>query len=529
MNGAGLGFLREMTLRKRLLLTLACMALVLVLPGLYAMERLDEIRDIAFELKAEHGSAKVALGRLEAGLGQVDANLRSYVAEPGPESRAGVFETLGRTRTELSELEKAGYAEDAAATMAALEHLEYVILRLERLVYANDLSGATDFFFEEIQPVLADARASLSKVSEAVDLRSDLATERAAELSSTTAKAIPLALLMSLGLAIAIGILIIRTFITPLQQLRGAMARVAQGEFQAPPELSAERVDELGDLNRSFISMTEELAELHRLRAEFVSIVTHDLKTPINVLSGYSEMLQEGLYGELSDPQREALTAMEEQAGVLMEQVGQLVNLSRYEAGAFRLLLELTYLADICTGLERTFEALARQKGIRFEVELDPQAPEKIEVDADRLRNEVLGNLLGNAFKFTPSGGRVSVRIRPDMPRRDRVVIEVSDSGVGIPVHELPQVFDMYYQGQSGTRTKGSGIGLAIAKEIVEMHGGEIGVQSREGRGTSFRVTLPVAQKGQEEPIDASQTAASPDAAKRAAETDQPPDLKLVG
>lgn len=487
-------FVRELTLRRRLVLTLSCMAVVLVLPALYAIQRLDEVRDIAFELKTEHGAADVALSRLETGLGQIDASLRSYIADPSPESRAGVFERLGNARTQLSDLELAGYGDEALETTAAVTRLESATLRLERLVYGGDVTAATDFFFEEVRPVLEMVASSLIPISAAVDLRSEAATERAAEVSSSSASTIPFAVLISLGLAIAIGILIIGRLITPLQQLRRAMAKVAQGEFEAPPELAADRGDELGDLNRSFVSMTEQLAELNRLKAQFVSIVTHDLKTPINVLGGYTEMLREDIDGELSADQQSALAAMEEQIRVLLEQVNQLVNLSRYESGAFRIEMEDLYLADLQTSLQRAFEALAQQKGIRFEITVDPKTPSIIEVDGDRLRNEVLGNLLGNAFKFTESGGRIVVRMRPDLPRRDRVVIEVSDSGVGIPADELPHVFEMYYQGESGVRAKGSGIGLAIAHEIVEIHGGEIGVQSEEGAGTTFRVTLPVLQ-----------------------------------
>jgi signal transduction histidine kinase len=485
-------FVKEMTLRRGLVLTLSCMALVLVLPALYAIQRLDEIRDIAFELKTEHGAAEVALSRLETGLGQVDASLRSYIADPSPESRAGVFETLGNARTQLADLEVAGYGDEAAETTASVTRLETVTLQLERLVYGGEVAAATDFFFEEVRPVLEKVEFSLAPISAAVDLRSEAATERAAEVSSSSATTIPFAVLISLGFAVVIGVLIVGRLVTPLQQLRRAMAKVAQGEFEAPPELIAERGDELGDLNRSFVSMTQQLAELNRLKAEFVSIVTHDLKTPINVLGGYTEMLREDMYGELSEDQQSALEAMEEQVGVLLEQVNQLVNLSRYESGAFRIDMEELYLVDLQTSLQRAFEALAQQKGIRFEIEVDPKTPSIIEVDGDRLRNEVLGNLLGNAFKFTESGGRIVVRMRPDLPRRDRVVIEVSDSGVGIPADELPHVFEMYYQGESGARAKGSGIGLAIAHEIVEIHGGEIGVQSEEGAGTTFRVTLPV-------------------------------------
>jgi signal transduction histidine kinase len=235
--------------------------------------------------------------------------------------------------------------------------------------------------------------------------------------------------------------------------------------------------------------MTTQLQELNRLKAEFVSKTSHNLKTPINVIGGYAEMLADGLYGELDARQAEAVGGIQEQVDALTTQVRQLVDLSRMEAHAFTVRPQQVYVADLLLGIQRSFEALARQRDIDFRIDTDPSAPATIFGDEDRLRNEVLGNLLANAFKFSESGDRVTLRATGT---GGRLVIEVSDTGVGIEPASLERIFDRYYQTGNGRRAAGSGLGLAIAREVVSRHGGQITVSSGEGEGTTFRVDLPV-------------------------------------
>src|SRR5690606_34408936 len=136
-----------------------------------------------------------------------------------------------------------------------------------------------------------------------------------------------------------------------------------------------------------------------------------------------------------------------------------------------------------------TFQVLSVQRAIAFEVKVSPALPETVIWDVDRV-NEVMGNLLSNAFKFTPAGGRVGLRAQP---QGHRVMLEVSDSGAGIPESQLPHVFRKFYQAdnQGAAAIKGTGLGLAIAREIVEAHGGEIFVESTRGIGTVFTLLLP--------------------------------------
>jgi two-component system sensor histidine kinase ResE len=139
--------------------------------------------------------------------------------------------------------------------------------------------------------------------------------------------------------------------------------------------------------------------------------------------------------------------------------------------------------------VDRSFGVLARKKNIDFTVDVDASVPRSIPGDPDRITDQVLGNLLSNALKFTPEGGAVAVRAWSD---KDLLRIEVRDSGEGIPREDLPHIFDKFYQVSQQARTKGAGLGLAIALEVVEAHGGTIDVDSQPGRGTTFTINIPL-------------------------------------
>jgi signal transduction histidine kinase len=235
--------------------------------------------------------------------------------------------------------------------------------------------------------------------------------------------------------------------------------------------------------------MATQLSELERLRAEFVGVASHELKTPINVIIGYLELLQEGIYGEISTKQREILATLTKQANTLTRLVKRLLDISRFEASGGKIDVRRVDLKRLLTTLEDSFSVLAKQREIAFSVNHGDGLPPSVMWDEDRI-NEVLGNLISNAFKFTERGGRVSLTV---MPSDGRVSITVTDSGAGISADQLPHIFDKFYQAnnQAQAATKGTGLGLAIAKEIVEAHGGQISAESQVGKGSTFAVTLP--------------------------------------
>jgi hypothetical protein len=207
------------------------------------------------------------------------------------------------------------------------------------------------------------------------------------------------------------------------------------------------------------------------------------------------QLLEEGVFGPVPEKQKEILATIENQGHTLTRLVRHLLDISRFEAGVGRLEPRPFALWEFMRDLERAFDVLARQREVQFSIRRTDDVPDTVIWDYDRM-NEVVGNLLTNAFKFTGRGGRVELTVDKD---GDNVLLEVRDTGAGIAADELPRVFDKFYQAgnQSAAATKGTGLGLAIAKSIVEAHGGTIGCESIPGTGTAFSIIMPeqVAQR----------------------------------
>jgi signal transduction histidine kinase len=316
------------------------------------------------------------------------------------------------------------------------------------------------------------------------------ATNETLNAERLVAGALPIALLV----ALAIGIWLLGSISRPVYALERGMHAIAEGDLDHDLGITPNQREEFGRLAASYQTMARQLAELERIRAEFVGVASHELKTPINVIIGYLELLQEGIYGELPPKQKEVLHTITKQANTLTRLVKRLLDISRFEAGGGKVDVREVDLRRFLTTLESSFSVLANQRDISFTVNHGEDLPRNVYWDEDRI-NEVLGNLLSNAFKFTPRGGKVALSVGAE---ENKITITVADTGAGISAAQLPHIFDKFFQAdnQAQAATKGTGLGLAIAKEIVVAHGGEITVESTVGEGTIFVVTLPIEPKG---------------------------------
>jgi signal transduction histidine kinase len=298
-----------------------------------------------------------------------------------------------------------------------------------------------------------------------------------------------IALVLALILAAATAYWLTRSVSRPIYELRSGMRAVADGDLTYRVRVDPSRSDELGQLATSFREMTQQLSELDKLKAEFVSVASHELKTPINVMIGYLQLLDEGMYGPVDQRQLEVHQTLVLQANTLLRLVRQLLDVSRFEAGGGRLEPRVVRIDGLLADLERAFHVLAVQREIAFRIHRCDGLPDEVFWDLDRI-NEVLGNLLSNAFKFTPHGGTVELTVDPV---DSGVRMRVRDTGAGIPPDQVPRIFEKFYQAdnQADARTAGTGLGLAIAKQIVEAHGGSITCESTLGVGTTFSLSLP--------------------------------------
>jgi signal transduction histidine kinase len=248
---------------------------------------------------------------------------------------------------------------------------------------------------------------------------------------------------------------------------------------------------QLEESNRELNEANAKLRELSELKEEFLALTTHDLRSPLTVISGVINFFTSGRLGDLTPEQKNMVSMMERNTQNLIELVNDLLDASKLESGTMRLDMASIELAGMVAELREQMLPMAREKEITLNASLPDDLP-PLRADRAKLRR-VLVNLLSNALKFTPRGGRIEVTAAPD---GEIVRVSVADTGVGIPPEDLARLFDKYEQARSrATRSeKGTGLGLYITRQLVELHGGEISVTSEVGRGSTFSFTVPIAE-----------------------------------
>ncbi|NPV06821.1 MAG: PAS domain S-box protein [Anaerolineae bacterium] len=232
-----------------------------------------------------------------------------------------------------------------------------------------------------------------------------------------------------------------------------------------------------------------ERLKLEQMKSEFVASVSHELRSPLAAIMGYTEIVLDGGPGELSPLQRDFLETVYESSQRLEWLINDLLDVSRMETGRYTLKKQQVALPEVIERAVEQVRPAAADRGVTLVLEVDRALPPLV-ADARRL-GQVLDNLLGNAVKFTPAGGRVTLVARPD---ESGVVVEVRDTGIGIPEEDLPRVFERFYRARNvaGEDRGGTGLGLYIVRSIVEAHQGTLEVESRLNRGSTFRVHLPL-------------------------------------
>jgi signal transduction histidine kinase/CheY-like chemotaxis protein len=297
-----------------------------------------------------------------------------------------------------------------------------------------------------------------------------------------------------------------RRNVTPFTDVETALIKVISNQAAISIENATlytemhSQMEEIASKNDELENANVQIQEVSRLKSEFLANMSHELRTPLNSILGFSEILKDNLGGVLTEEQRlDCLESIHASGEHLLQLINDVLDMSKIEAGKMELFLEEFIVDSTFREVITIVKSLASKKSIELDLVIEP---EDLRVYADKSKvKQILYNYLSNAIKFTPEDGKIKVqaKLRPDA---QDVLVEVSDTGVGIPAEHLDKVWGEFYmvQGQH-QKQKGTGLGLALVRKLVELHGGQVGVKSQEGTGSVFTFTIPL-QSGK---VDGSQ------------------------
>ncbi len=426
--------------------------------------------------------------------------------------RVRIINVNGKILFDSAELQEGNgqrEARDPERWIEGADRLE-AIKRLELTsLHARDARGRE--VLEVIAPYIEDWGRHRLSVSYAVSY--DNLQPNINRLILTTVGLTVISMFVSVLLSVALSTRITR----PLEQLTAGARGLAEGHFDrrlaihsGGDELSVlastfnhmterlkQNVEQLEESNKKLAGVNEELKELDRMKSDLLANVSHELRTPLTAIKGYTDYILDGKLGSITEKQERGLVVVQRNLERLSKSINALLDFSRMDAGRIALNIQPFSLLQLVEQIHGTLRSELEKKHVGFQLQVPSDLPPVIG-DRDKL-SQVIENLVINAIKFTPEGGRISVGAeRALVDARTSARVHVSDTGIGIPEQQMAKIFNRFHQvdGSTTRRFGGVGLGLAIVKSILDAHGTTVVVESEVGKGTSFRFVLPLLDKG---------------------------------
>lgn len=297
---------------------------------------------------------------------------------------------------------------------------------------------------------------------------------------------------IAVAIALFLGLILTRQITLPIRALTKGAHQIAEGKLSY--RVKANSKDELGELAQSFNSMASSLDKVEQSRRRMTADIAHELRTPLTIIEGTVDAMLDGIY----KPDKEHLTSIKEQTAQLTRLINDLREISLAESGQLKLDLAPTDMVDMVRHKLSQAEVRALDKGIQLKENIHGEIP-KVMVDSARME-QVIANLLTNAIRHTPSGGKITVSLETVTDvnayqfNEPSVLVSIADTGEGISAEHLPYIFDRFYRVESSrAKNEGeTGLGLAIVKQMVEAHNGKVWAQSEPGKGSTFYIAIPL-------------------------------------
>ncbi len=464
--------------------------------NLYILNQFRALTDLGAELATHHFPAVETAKQLITSLYAQLKSDKQYLVLRDTTLLKDFLQEAENFRKTLKALgdQEQGRASHEALQKVKAHHEEFHTLFLNVGVEQADRSPSAIANYERTRDILIDAMTKAINAYITSQEASVGAILRDSHLRSVQAQEITQQLLM-MALVLGLGLAGIASYsiLRPLRRVKAQIRRIGQGQFGGT--ISHAVPQELRDLVDQVNWMGEKLKKLDEMKSEFLANISHELRTPLTSIREGSQLLLDGIPGELTKDQRETLFIISDSSQRLNHLIGNLLDLSRMEADMVAYNLSPTDLNRLAVRSTEKVKFLADRKNIHMDIDLVQEKVKIQEVDGQRME-QVFENFLSNAIKFSPKGSTISIRSRPDSNDKGIHFI-VEDTGPGILKEDLPHVFERFYQGktQEGRAYVGSGIGLALAKRVIEDHGGKIWAESTLGKGTALHFILAPQEK----------------------------------
>ncbi len=507
------------TVSTKLLVAFGATALLLVVVGLVALQVISESdqrvtalgsvqqrASLYRELQTDAAQLRALLALRVIG---EDESIFSGAAPPTPETLVvidrAVATTLARPGrpTDLSLLPP-DLPDDERAALTRIvdgfDRVETIIVEIIVLDTAGDFEASVDelIMAERTAVDLERETRSLAQATQALTDR--LVAENASAVQTSQGTFIVVAV-MAVLLSILLGLILSWSVIRPIRRIETGLEAIASGDFSG--HVDVPNRDELGALALNINRMNDELGRLYaaletasRHKSEFLASMSHELRTPLNAVIGFSQVLRQQMFGELNPKQAEYVTDILDSGQHLLSLINDILDLAKVEAGRMDLQPSSFALGVTIENAVAMLRERAAQQGVTIQTQIDPRV-DVIEADERKVK-QILFNLLSNAVKFTPHGGLITVSTSV---AGEEVEIDVMDTGVGIDAANLGRVFDEFEQVGPGRGHEGTGLGLALTKRLVELHGGRIAVRSELGAGSTFSFWLPLHRADTDSPV----------------------------
>jgi two-component system sensor histidine kinase GlrK len=476
-------------------LTIGFLAIILVMASvsMFALYQIRQIIDQSTSLVAHHYPAIDTAKWLLANIYAQERSDREYLAVGDPVFLEKFNEEADEFRRTVASLKDQDGSQDSRQFLITAEAVQekYTVLFHRYAVLKASTPRQKLSEYESRRKALISEIASALQSS--LEIHEALVAEALKDSLQRSQQAERLTTTLGLGAVIlGIGFAAVATYtiLAPLRRLQEHIRKIGQGEFRNA--INVPVPSDLCDLVESVRSMATKLQDLDDMKAEFLSHMTHELRSPMTAIHAGTQLLLEQIPGPISENQRTTLQIMEESSREVINMISGLLDLAKFESGMMEYHpTSVDLMSNVHAAIQKV-QLLAERERIRIIVNA-PSDPVRVYVDENRIQ-QVLDNLLSNALKFSPEGALVCLKLEPDIQKK-MLQISVSDTGRGIAPESLPHIFENFYGGSTSTSTKvpGSGIGLALAKKVVEGHGGRIWAESELGKGTTMRFILPLA------------------------------------